>query len=154
MPMMSVATSTSSSVNPIDLSARRVVMASFSARVNSVNGSTLTIRLVSGAIRDLDADARHGTAGIQQKTARLIRIHFGGRQNGEDAIALRQFQAARKFQIRRARDQHVVFRRDPHFDHLLAAAGAIDGGVEKTHDGIRHRAQTQGFDAGGGARDS
>ncbi len=134
--------------------AARTHYGTFSARVNSVKGSTLTIRLVPAAVCDLDADARDGAAGIQEETARLIRIHFGRGQNGEDAIPVGQLQPARKFQIRRACDQDVVFGSDPHFDHLLAAAGAIDGGIEKAHDLIRHRAQAQGFDAGGSAGDS
>ncbi len=123
----------------------------FSARVNSVKGSTLTMRLAPSRFAISTPMRGMVPPGYIRKRRGSFRIYFRCRQDCKDAIAGRQIEAARILQIRRARDQDVVFGSDPHFDHLFAAAGAVDGGIEEVHDLIRHRAQAQGFDTRRGA---
>ena len=71
---------------------------------------------------------------------------FGSRLDRGDANRFGKSSAV-ETQIGRARGDGVICERNPDLDHLLAALGAIEGGIEKGHHSVGSRAQPQGIDA-------
>ena len=57
-----------------------------------------------------------------------------------------------KAQVGRARRDGVLADRDADLDHLLAAFGAVERGVEEGHHAVGGRAYAQRVDTGGGGR--
>src|ERR1035438_2733085 len=103
------------------------------------------------AVAQLDGNAGNGGAGKEKDAARLggVAAFFGG-QDGLDGDSLRHLEFAGEAGLAGVQSEPPFLGRDDEFDGLLAALGAIDGGVEEGGDRIAGGDHADAVEAGRG----